>query len=55
MPYDPHLFVFNLDLAIREQLILKLEASPPIALATSVGPPGRAAGQKLSSDVIPPK
>jgi hypothetical protein len=32
MVVDPHLFVFNLDIAIREQLILKLEASPLLAL-----------------------
>jgi hypothetical protein len=38
MADDPHLFVFNLDVAIREQLILKLENSPLLNLARSAGP-----------------
>jgi hypothetical protein len=38
MPHDPHLFQFNLDVAIREQLILKLEGSPKLTLTKSVGP-----------------
>jgi Eco29kI restriction endonuclease len=35
---DPHEFVFELDRAIRDQVITKLEASPQYALAQNVGP-----------------
>ena len=39
MPDDPHRFVFELDLAIRSQVIQKLEASPKLPLSEDVGPP----------------
>ena len=35
---DPHLFVFDLDRAIRAQLIAKLRGSPSMSLAKSIGP-----------------
>jgi Eco29kI restriction endonuclease len=35
---DPHKFSFDLDLAIHNQLIQKLEDSPALALTKSVGP-----------------
>ena len=35
---DDHFFEFDLDRAIRDQVIERLEASPMIALATSAGP-----------------
>jgi len=35
---DPHLFVFDLDRAIGDQLIEKIQASPSVPLALSVGP-----------------
>jgi hypothetical protein len=38
MPDNPHLFVFDLDLGIRNQLIQKLESSPLQKLTKSVGP-----------------
>ncbi|MBN2022018.1 MAG: hypothetical protein JW809_04425 [Pirellulales bacterium] len=39
---DPHEFVFELDLAIREQVLAKLSASPKLALEKDIGP--RASG-----------
>jgi hypothetical protein len=36
---DPHEFVFEIDLAIRTQVIQKLEASPQLALTVDVAPP----------------
>jgi len=36
---NPHRFVFDLDRAIRVQLIAKLQESPTLPLATGVGPP----------------
>ena len=35
---DPHKFVFEIDRAIRTQVIEKLEASPRLALTENVGP-----------------
>lgn len=35
---DPHLFDFDLDLGIREQVVKKLELSPAYELARGVGP-----------------
>ena len=35
---DPHLFVFNLDRAISEQLIEKLKESPSLPLVSEIGP-----------------
>lgn len=35
---DPHFFDFDLDRGIREQVVEKLESSPPHALAKGVGP-----------------
>jgi hypothetical protein len=35
---DPHHFDFDLDRGIRIQVVEKLEASPPLALAKGVGP-----------------
>lgn len=36
--HDPHEFVFEIDLAIRTQVISKLEASPQLPLTESVAP-----------------
>lgn len=36
---NPHLFEFDLDRGIQEQVIEKLEASPRLALSEGVGPP----------------
>ena len=38
MPTSPHEFVFEIDLAIRTQVIQKLEASPQLALARDIAP-----------------
>lgn len=35
---DPHKFVFELDLAIREQVLSKLKASPRLPLSRNAGP-----------------
>lgn len=35
---DPHLFIFDLDLAIRDQVIKALDKSPLLPLAKGVGP-----------------
>ena len=37
-PPDPHEFVFEIDLAIRTQVIQKLEASPQLPLANDAAP-----------------
>ena len=39
MPDDLHEFVFELDLAIREQVLAKLDRSPLVPLRKDVGPP----------------
>lgn len=39
MPHDSHHFVFEIDRAIRAQVVEKLEASPKLALSESVAPP----------------
>ncbi len=36
---DPHQFIFEIDVAIRTQVIQKLEASPLLALTRDVGAP----------------
>lgn len=38
MPHDPHHFVFEIDRAIRTQVVEKLEASPELKLSESVAP-----------------
>ena len=37
-PDDPHFFAFDLDRAIRDQLLMHLKASPILPLETGVGP-----------------
>jgi hypothetical protein len=39
MPADPHEFVFEIDVAIRTQIIQKLEASPELKLTRDVAHP----------------
>lgn len=38
MPHDPHHFVFEIDRAIRTQIVEKLEASPELELTERVAP-----------------
>ncbi|HWF62733.1 MAG TPA: Eco29kI family restriction endonuclease [Nitrospira sp.] len=38
MPHDPHHFFFEIDRAIRTQVVEKLEASPELELTESVAP-----------------
>jgi hypothetical protein len=38
MPEDPHEFVFELDLAIQQQVLAKLDRSPVVPLRKDVGP-----------------
>ena len=39
MEQDAHEFIFEIDLAIRTQVIDKLEASPELPLSENVAPP----------------
>jgi hypothetical protein len=39
MEKNPHEFIFEIDLAIRTQVVQKLEASPQIRLARDIAPP----------------
>jgi hypothetical protein len=39
MPNNPHAFIFEIDVAIRTQVIEKLEVSPRLGLSREVAPP----------------